>query len=137
MATRDRAAYMREYRAKRKAADAADRTERLTLYLTPAEVRDIQRWFRDGCSSDSYPEYPEHASLADVIRAELIGQVAFDDANRKGAIPDDEADWSEHDSIYARCWSTACRCPVHAVRGGMTWRTCAATGEARPSMSAG
>jgi len=133
MATRDRAAYMREYRARRKAADATNRTERVTLHLTAAEVRDLERWFRSGCGHDGFPEFPEHASLEDAIRHYLRGQVAFDDAIAYGAKSDDEADWTEHDALSDTCSATACRCPVHGESDGVTWRTCAATGKPRPS----
>ena len=73
MPKRDRAAYMREYRARRKAAAETNRTERLTLQLTPAEVGALSRYFRERCRS-----FPDHSTLADVVRRELMISIALD-----------------------------------------------------------
>ena len=141
MTKRDRATYMREYRARRKAAAETNRTERLTLQLTPAEVEDLNRYFRK-----HFRSYPDHSGLADMVRRELRMLVAWDreedafeewqelsEAERE-ATPDPTP---EFNALADACPSSSCRCPVHSVRDAKTWRTCAATGEPQWSFRSG
>ena len=128
MAKRDRAEYMREYRQRRKAADATNRTERVTLFLTPNEIADLSRYL-----AAEWSEFPEHASLADMIRAELRYMVV--------PLPesDDDPPHPEAAALLESCHATGCRCPVHhppaPSSDTRTWRECAAR-DGTPTLSA-
>ena len=149
MAKRDRAAYMRHYRATRK--HDQERTETVTVRLTAAELGDLQRKFAE------WDEYPEHATLQDMVLATLRVEAAPFDSEQAAAydaLPDDERartpdPFPEGTALLLMCHASGCTCPVvtpdpaaaeqwlaGAAMPGRTWRRCAASdGAAKPSMT--
>jgi len=148
MAKRDRAEYMRGWRARRKRAELDGRTEAVTLHLTPAELRVL---------AANYPAEAGGPSLADLLRHELLGGAVMAEAMAMGEVG---AAWDTWDALPAAeqattphpapkwaalsecCPATACTCPelgaYHAERSaaarnlrrdgteppGLTWREC-------------
>ena len=108
----------------------------LTLALTRDEAGEFERMAREWGACWGYPD---HSSLADVVRhAALITAAAEREAEgvEQGAAPDPGADPDSESSVLAEaCPASGCACPVESVRDGQIWRECAADG--MPCWSAG
>ena len=153
MAKRDRAAYMRNYRATRK--QDQERTETVTVRLTAAELGALQRMLVDDLAEYG-PGKP--ATFEDALLAHLrqdAAPVDWDELERWDALPEAERARTPHPcpeyrALMATCHASGCTCPVEApdptaaqqwlagaAMPGRTWRRCAATGgdRIRPSMT--
>ena len=106
----------------------------LSMPLTRAEADELKRMAREWGACWGYPD---HSSLADVVRhAALITAAAEREAEgMEGAAPDPADPGSESSVLAEACPASGCACPVESVRDGQIWRECAADG--MPCWSAG
>ena len=126
MSDRERAA---RHRAKRKVIEADGRTAAITLHFTPDEQAEFATHVAGGS-----PEWPDHASLADVMRHELrLCTVCAKEVALERERPDNDPDVKrlsdEWEALTHACASTTCNCPrLPWTPDGRDWRQCAATG---------
>jgi len=124
MSDRERAA---RHRARRKAIEADGRTAAITLHFTPDEQAEFARHV-----ASQWPEWPKHASLADVMRHEMrLETISGQDAALAKERPDDDPDRQRLDAewkaLLVACTSTTCDCPrVPRSEDGKEWRECVA-----------